>query len=218
VAAWLDARCDRDPSYPEGQVRSLYLDTAGLKYLAEKMDGDFLKTKIRLRWYASDENAAAAGPVWLEVKRRAGLSRSKIRVRFLDRATDIDRLDPDAIDIGDVVPRVREQGVDAPSWLRPTLALRYQRSRWVEPESGIRIALDRAIRPTWIAGPSPPATGNGELLDAIIEFKGSMPDAPVLLRQRVAAFGGRRTSFSKYFRCYDRLVSGRLSDEGADIR
>jgi hypothetical protein len=155
--------------------------------------------------------------VWLEIKQRAGLSRSKIRVRFLDAATDIDRAHPDTLDVSAAVSLIRDRGIDVPSWLRPSLALRYSRSRWIEPETGARVALDRVIQPTWVAGPSLPAA-HVELRDAIVEFKGTEPEAPPQLRRRLTAFGGRRTSFSKYSRCFDRLFPGTLSDEGEDIR
>jgi hypothetical protein len=216
VAAWLDARCTRDPQYPEGHVRSLYLDTPDLRYLTEKVDGDFLKTKIRLRWYAADERAPAAGPVWLEIKRRENLSRSKTRIPFHDRATDLDQADPESIDVGRAIHLVRDQGLDAPTWLRPALALSYSRSRWIDQGTGDRIALDRVIQPTWGLGRCRPPASVPELRTAVVEFKGREPDVPRALRG-VTDFGGRRTSLSKYFSCYVRLFAGAMSDDGGII-
>jgi hypothetical protein len=215
LAAWLDARCVRDPHYPEGHVRSLYLDTPGLRFLREKVEGDFLKTKVRLRWYAARAGAPAAGPVWLEIKQRESLRRSKKRVQFQAWATDIDRADPASLDVGRAIDLVREQGLDVPEWLRPTLALSYSRSRWIEPLTGTRVALDQGIQPTWVSGPGYPATSALELRTAVIEFKGEGPDVPPPLR-RVTDFGGRRSEFSKYFRCYARLSTGTRFEEGGD--
>ena len=64
LCSLLDARCHPDPHYPRGHVRSLYFDTPDLRFLAEKSDGDFLKTKVRLRWYGADAGAPASGRVW----------------------------------------------------------------------------------------------------------------------------------------------------------
>jgi hypothetical protein len=211
VAAWLDARCLKDPVHPEGHVRNLYLDTPGLRFLLEKVEGDFLKTKIRLRWYAANETARASGPVILEIKQRASVSRDKIRIPFEEMAATIDRAAPEAIDGRKVVSLVRQHGHEAPEWLRPTLALRYSRLRWIEPATGVRVALDRGIKPTWVVGRSQPAGELSELRTAVVEFKGPEADAPPALRN-VVRFGARRTSFSKYHQCYARLFPG-MSDE-----
>jgi hypothetical protein len=215
VAAWLDARCDPDPEYPEGHVRSLYLDTPGLRYLTEKVEGDFLKTKVRYRWYAPHEAAPAAGAVWLEVKQRESLQRKKRRVRIEAQAADMDQADPAGIDSAPAITWMRDQGLHAPESLGPTLALTYQRSRWVEPASGVGVALDRAIRPTWVLGRSRPASDALELRTAVVEFKGRSPELPAPLRG-LLRFGCRRTSFSKYYRCYARLVAGAEPDAGGE--
>jgi hypothetical protein len=52
--AWLEHACLPDPLFPEGTVTSIYYDTAALTSYDEKRQGDFLKTKCRLRWYDSD--------------------------------------------------------------------------------------------------------------------------------------------------------------------
>jgi hypothetical protein len=215
VAAWLDARCERDPHYPEGHVRSLYLDTPGLRYLTEKVEGDYLKTKLRLRWYAVSQFAPAAGSVWLEVKQRENVRRSKTRVRFAPQAADLDRADPGRVDAAPAIQMLRDQGFDAPESLRPTLALGYARSRWVEPITGAGVALDQAIQPMWFLGRSRPPTEALELRTAVVEFKGRTADLPAPLRG-ILRFGCRRTSFSKYYRCYARLVAGADADTGPD--
>lgn len=216
LAAWLDARCARDPQYPEGHVRNLYLDTPGLRSLTEKIEGDFLKTKVRLRWYAANATSPAAGPVWLEIKQRESMRRSKTRIQFQAWAADMDQADPASVNVGRVIHLVRDQGLDVPEWLRPTLALSYSRSRWIEPSTGAHVALDQAIQPTWVLGRSRPPGNFLELRTAVVEFKGHDPEVPSLLRG-VTGFGGRRTSFSKYLSCYVRLFAGAVSDDRGDI-
>jgi hypothetical protein len=213
VCAWLDARCDRDPSHPEGHVRTLYLDTPDLRFLREKVEGDTLKTKIRLRWYASDARTPAAGPVWLEIKQRDGTSRAKTRLEFREQVAGLDAADHGDLDLAHVVRLVREQGLDLTSAIRPTLALNYLRSRWVDPETGVRVAVDRAIDPAWGRGRGRPPAYMHELPMAVVEFKGREPEIPRSLGG-VTRFGGRRVSFSKYFSCYARLFPGVVSDDG----
>lgn len=51
VAAFLAAYCRPDPEHPGGRVSTIYYDTPELCLLGEKTNSDFLKTKVRLRWY-----------------------------------------------------------------------------------------------------------------------------------------------------------------------
>ena len=48
---WLQATCRPDPIFPESTVYTVYYDTATLASLSEKQNSDYLKTKVRLRWY-----------------------------------------------------------------------------------------------------------------------------------------------------------------------
>lgn len=51
ILNWLKARCRSDSDYPAAVVSSIYYDTVDWRSLAEKNNSDYLKTKIRLRWY-----------------------------------------------------------------------------------------------------------------------------------------------------------------------
>jgi len=213
LAAWFDARCSRDPGFAEGHVRTLYLDTPGLRFFTEKLEGDYLKTKIRLRWYAPEAGAPASGPVWLEVKRREGVRRSKTRVMFAEDAGSLDRGDPVGIDVGRVIALVRQQGLDSPAWLRPSLLLVYSRSRWIDRATGTRVALDRHIQPSWIAGGVQGPPHAFDLGVSVAEFKGPDARIPASLRG-VTRFGAQRSSFSKYYMCYLRLSGDDVDTEG----
>lgn len=77
----LEKTCDLDPKFPFGIVSSIYYDTQNWDFLREKRNSDYLKTKIRLRWY--DQTPAsndADGRSYAEIKYRIGSKRMKIRL------------------------------------------------------------------------------------------------------------------------------------------
>ena len=75
---WLQMVCRPDPDFPEATVYTVYYDTPGLRCLHEKLNGDYLKSKVRLRWYRVGERAGDTA--FLEVKMRLGSRREKVRV------------------------------------------------------------------------------------------------------------------------------------------
>ena len=52
LASWLAAVCHPERAYPPARVVTVYFDTPDLALLGEKIDSDYLKTKVRVRWYA----------------------------------------------------------------------------------------------------------------------------------------------------------------------
>jgi len=74
ILGWVEHVCIPDLAYPTRTVSSIYYDTPSLALYDEKRNGDFLKSKVRLRWYA-DEKAQQNGmdiPCYLEIKRKYG--------------------------------------------------------------------------------------------------------------------------------------------------
>src|SRR5687767_2212420 len=86
----LRALCRPDPRYGAARVSTIYYDTPALQLLGEKLDSDFYKLKVRLRWYESPDLEATS---FLELKSRVGSLRHKARVatplraRWLDTAS-----------------------------------------------------------------------------------------------------------------------------------
>jgi hypothetical protein len=72
VANWLRARCRPDPDHPEGLISSVYYDSHDLRLLREKINSDFAKTKVRLRWYLDSGSGAIEGPAYLEKRKSSG--------------------------------------------------------------------------------------------------------------------------------------------------
>ena len=87
----LDSLCRRDPEFPAAVVWTIYYDTPALISLGEKINSDYLKRKIRVRWY-SDLDGRVSGPAFVEAKLRLGTQRSKVRARLPYPAEEIAQL------------------------------------------------------------------------------------------------------------------------------
>ena len=191
--AWLNAVCRPERGFPPAWVCSVYFDRPDGGLLDEKINSDYLKTKLRIRWY-EPLAGAPTGEAFLEVKRRAGTSREKHR-----------------IGLGVPAAEVRSWSIADPRWLGllppasglvggplgPVLRMRYVRTRFFDGPSGARLALDRmltvtAMHPALRPGPLPAVVPW-----AVFEWKGSTPDVSPTLRGLVG-FGAHRRAFSKY--------------------
>jgi hypothetical protein len=210
VLEWLEHACLSDPVYDHGIVYSIYYDTPGLFHYQESGDGDFLKSKVRLRWYADSgspvpETAASATSVkcFLEAKKKFGSVREKRRLElFLPTET----LDSDPFSqaaILDLPLRAFELGYLPSGILVPVLLVRYRRRRFVDPETHVRIAVDTEIccpaaNESLLPGLPPVHLGLG-----VVETKGPRRGWPATLRPLQGLL--TRSPFSKYARCLEEL-------------
>lgn len=195
--------CAPDPQFPRGTVSSIYYDTRSWRFLGEKVNSDYSKTKVRLRWY-SDMNGHSEYS-FAEAKLKTGTHRRKIRVK-----TDLggDRL----LRMGFSDPRLRRvpellraHGLVVGDPLFPAFVITYRRERFVEPITGARICLDYDIRAPRANPLVVPKWRPVRLANGVFEMKGSVQELPASLR-RLAGLGCRRFSFSKYGRCYEEMV------------
>jgi hypothetical protein len=193
---WLEMLCRRDEQYPDADVWTVYYDTPGFASLDEKLNSDYLKTKIRVRWYAAP-GGRGEGAVFVEAKRRVGNRRDKVRVRLpfpadviADRALD----DPAFTGLPD---RLAVKGIVLSADWQPMLALRYRRQRFVEPLTGARISLDSDIAAVRVNHRFLYMRHAGPLPLAVLEVKGHADELPGPLRA-LLQFGLRKQSLSKY--------------------
>jgi hypothetical protein len=193
----LTALCRRDERYPSAIVSTIYYDTPDLRLLFEKLDSDYLKTKVRLRWYGALHGSGGADSSFLEVKMRVGSLREKARVRTPLSPGWLDTVDMEDPALTGIVEQARPLGFSLPGPLLPALMLRYQRYRFIESVSGTRVSLDvdiespRSRRGLFrIGAPT-------SIPVAIMEVKGRLDDLPRALRP-LAHLGARRAAFSKY--------------------
>ncbi len=144
VLAWLPAVCLRDVVYPPAAVHTVYYDTPGLALLGEKVDSDYLKAKVRVRWYA-DLKGTPGGAVFAELKGRIGNRRVKTRVALpIDGAAAASRPLHDRAWVDWLRPLAESSGY-LPASLAPVLSLRYVRHRFVDPRTSSRLTVDEAI-------------------------------------------------------------------------
>ena len=207
VSTLLDARLLPDHRFATGRIHSVYLDTPGLRAWSEKDNGDNLKRKVRVRWYGQPTHADAETPVFLELKRRIGAARRKVRVESRAPAAllrDAPLSDPrwpalfaaNAEALGEPV---------GPDW-EPVCRIEYDRLRYDDPEGGSRVSIDWNIVCFPNEARFPWATPVS--LDALVcEFKNRGGDPP-RWAEALHRAGLRLRSFSKYGECMFRITSG----------
>jgi hypothetical protein len=192
--ALLRALCRPDQKYPPMVVSTIYYDTPTLQLLAEKLDSDYLKLKVRLRWYGLSGPGTGSTASFLEVKKRIGGFRDKARVETAHKDAWLDTVSLDDPALLRVLELAAPLGVPLPMPLMPVLLLRYSRHRFLEPVSRTRVSLDLDIAA--VHGRRGAFHG-GTIPAAVLEIKGEVDDLPPALRPLVH-LGARRTSFSKY--------------------
>jgi len=199
--AWMQRVCRRDPSHPVSTVSTVYYDTPRLTRLDEKLNSDYLKTKIRLRWY--DAPGVSAGGVHLEVKERIGALRRKVREPVDLNAGDLALLPLHSPVFHDVLVRLRPLGFD-PAALRPVFLIRYERHRFIDA-TGARASLDRNLRIVRVNAQAVPRVAPLPVGTAVVEIKGREEQLPRGL-EGLLRLGLRQTSFSKFAVCYLELM------------
>lgn len=206
AAALLEHYCRADPGHPRGTVCSVYFDHPGLPSYLEKLNGDFLKAKIRLRWYQEDTGGPSV-PVWLEVKRRIGAGRLKERRPLVLSSAWLERAPWDNEELCDLVGRVAAQITGAPTArLVPVIHLRYERSRHVCSFTGARVNLDTRIGIERFNPGVLPRMGQSALAVAVLEIKVKGPATEIPWLGRAVRAGFRSASFSKFGALITRLV------------
>ena len=205
VRRWLESVCRPDPHFPVGIVRSIYFDTPELHSLREKINSDYLKTKIRLRWY--EVPGRPVGRSFLEAKFRIGSRRFKVRLETRYSGSWLAGTALRAQALRHIPQKLRPAGVPVPSELCPILLIRYTRHRFIDPAAGVRISLDADISVPAVNQELLPRAAPVPLHTAVVEVKGQARELPPVIRS-LADLGGRKTSFSKYRACYDHAAIG----------
>ena len=196
LVAWLRARCQPDAEFPGYIVSSIYFDSRDWAFVGEKNESDYVKTKVRLRWYSNAVTEEPYGNAFFEVKRKVGSRREKLRM-------EVDRPASWLASAGLNDPRLH----DAPRWLAsmgattscplfPTLEICYQRRRFRDPMSGCRVCVDYNMRSPRVNRRVVPRDP-GRVRVSVLELKGPCTQFPPAL-QSAGRLGLRRASFSKY--------------------
>jgi len=209
VLSSLESRCQWDSEYRSNHVNSIYFDTFNWAFADEKAASDYLKTKVRIRWYESGVSNSGDGvsdndarsPCYLEIKRKIGSTRQKARLKLGISSAELKaRLDSSS-GIADVRQQITNLAPDLGNTeLIPRIHVRYLRHRYTEPGSGARIAFDSDITGTVVALAGAERF-TARLQQSVLEVKGDEEDLPANLRFLHAPYL-RKAAFSKYYECY----------------
>ncbi len=207
--ALLDARCLPDPEHPAGRISSVYFDSPDGRAYEEKANGDNLKVKVRIRWYDGDARLSAREiPIFIEVKQRIGQARRKCRVCARAPGQELRAAPMDGPFFSELLTRHAGQlDEPVPAGLVPMLRISYERWRYVCPETGGRVAVDRDIagdrfNPLYFNAPAPV-----RLDSSVCEYKSNGARVPSWAGT-LAGFGYRLQTFSKFGACVAAARSG----------
>lgn len=196
---WLDAQFLLHPNHGVSTVCSIYFDTDDQASFREKEASDYLKTKYRVRWYTCPAGRPLAGPAYLEVKAKEGVSRTKSRVRLPHTPAQLEGWTLEDPEFETLIRQHLPEARGLPSGgLKPVLEIRYLRRRYLHPVFRETFCLDSDIRcqravPGWL-----PAAHGRALPFSVFEQKGAaIHPLPVL--RALPRFGARRAAVSKYF-------------------
>lgn len=202
----LEQLCDPDPKFPVGIVCSIYYDSRNWDMLREKRDSDYLKTKIRLRWYEnSKETSFETDPSFAEAKYRVGSKRTKIRVTSKMTGEYLSKISLDDPELLAVPSLLAAQGAPVRRGLFPTFVVRYCRRRYVDRATNVRVSLDYQITSPKVNSSMLAQTQPCHLRKCVLEVKGTDGLFPVSLNC-LLKLGFRKTAFSKYYECYSELT------------
>lgn len=212
--------CLPDIDFPSEQINSLYFDTPDLDQHERSSSGDFLKDKVRIRWYGREPELTGMQTAFIELKSRQGFASTKQRQKIQVPAESLTlaNLSKGIVPRSFLADTLAGFGYFPPGMLQPIIKISYWRYRFCELMTAQRVSLDCHIRSTMIM----PGLGNEEreleLPGAVIEVKGKSMEIPVTLKQMkmLNVDWGR---FSKYSACIDGHTEepgsiGRLSPSG----
>lgn len=200
--SWLGRLCQPDPAYSTGIISSIYFDTSDFLHLREKLSSDYLKTKIRLRWYTACETLRPYSTLFLEAKYKIGSARKKQRHTLTIPSSWVMERALHNPEYHIINKLIRELGIPLHENLLPVLQISYTRTRYIDHHSGARLSIDNDIHvPRWNSALLP---GRNLTVhpSAVFEFKDPSGQLPERLAPITAMAGAKRSSFSKYSECY----------------
>jgi len=205
IAGWLDRYCEPDPEFPRGMISSIYYDTLNWKYLDQKFNSFYLKTKVRLRWYSDLEYSYHYDAAFVEVKYKIGSRRDKARVSSPYSGGELVRMPLEDGRLLGIPALLNNKGIIIKDKLLPAFQITYKRFRYIDPYSGSRICFDFDIYSPRTNRIMTPYTGSAMLQTAVFEVKGGESELPVSLYP-LTDMGLRKAAFSKYSACYQKLT------------
>ena len=205
MVQWLTYRCSRARAFSRQTVSSIYYDTWGWRCLNEKINSDFLKKKVRLRWYSDLVYRRHDPSSFAEAKFRIGTKRHKVRVPTPYHGqwiADTALSDPTFLEIPALLAA---NGVMLGERYFPVYQISYKRVRFQEPQTQTTVCFDYDIRASRVNTFMLPHYRPFVLPTAVLEIKGALNEMPALLKPLVE-MGCKKDSFSKYYACYEQIT------------
>jgi hypothetical protein len=193
--ALLGVACVPDPRYPAGYVHNVHFDSLQLEGLADKLNGEPRKDKIRVRWYSAD-GMALPPQGKLEWKSRRYRRTGKRALALAVPASAAELLSPRSW-AGELARALPGLGWLEPEPLVPVLISRYRRRRYVDRVSGMRVALDDRIEALAVSpAVGPLRSGPARLAGGVLELKAGVDEPPY--PGWIGALAAREIALSKY--------------------
>jgi SPX domain protein involved in polyphosphate accumulation len=204
----LDVLCKQDAEFAGNVVHSLYFDTLGWDFAMDKASSDYLKTKIRVRWYTSFDGTKGRSVRVLEVKNKIGSKRKKLRMELGDEFSELDHSGPTVAQTMRLNRLLQEVSPEQLKFnLVPALYVTYRRHRFYEPFSDSRISLDTSIKCKGLANVYSNLSGRQFNLDkSVLEVKGAERNMPTILQNPLAGYV-KKDAFSKYYESFQLIKS-----------
>lgn len=207
IIEWLRLSCRPDPEFPVGMVSSIYYDTRDWTFLAEKINSDYMKTKVRVRWYSDISNKKHFDASFAEAKFKIGTRREKVRIMTPYSGKWLSNVRLDNPKLLELPPLLRSKGIILDQNVFPVYEISYKRLRFVEPYTSTRICIDYDISAPRVNSYMLPRFNPLRLQTAVFEIKGGLSELPFTL-QPLTDLGCRKASFSKYTACYKKIMGG----------
>lgn len=204
VLRWLQHVCQLDPEFSHNIVASIYYDTKDWRFLHEKINSDYLKTKLRVRWYRDPAEHSGPGAAFIELKSKVGAPRTKFRMKVPYSAQWFAELPLENQQLLEIPQLLKSQGIFLEHQVFPAFIVQYERYRFIEDISGARVCVDCNISAPKVNSYMLPESNPLPLQTAVLEIKGHLECLPNVLSQ-LTAFGCRKSSFSKYLACYQKI-------------
>ena len=191
--------CFQDDQYSSNEVFSIYFDNSDLALLMGKASSDFLKTKLRLRWY-DNSNQDEKFLCFLELKEKIGSSRKKNRLKITVNKNIYDFLN--STEFIQIKRQFIQEHCSELSGLAlsPHVLVHYKRARLIDKFHQYRISFDTDIKASSFLN-----RRRIHLNQSVFEIKGKgLHELPVNLRN-LSHFGLKKAAFSKYYECCTQL-------------
>ena len=221
--AMLRQVCRPDREYPQNRVHSLYFDNVDLEQYERSAAGDFRKDKVRIRWYGDNTDGQGEIPVYVELKKREGFASSKQRQQFMVPAPSLEpgNLSSGILSNNELMETLAGFGHFPEKPIKPIIVISYQRYRFNEMQTGVRVSFDYNIKASVVAWELGRREREIRLNQGVIEVKGPSLELPVTLR-RMKLLDADWSRFSKYGSCLEAYFTepgsvARFSPSGRNV-